>query len=281
MPVLAVLLGLIREYAAAFLSISIHEFAHMALARSYGCRCDGISILPIGLSASINCGGCHDKKLIPVYLAGPAANMLIFASIKAIMMAMGADGDNLRLVCQTNLYLALFNMIPAYPLDGGRILMAALAGRMGLISAGRLIRRIALAASIGIVLWGALDSPASVGGASLVMIGIFMISAIKKSRTECAFMNIKQILYRRTKLLRRGIYQARELVVMKNTMLSAAINYMDHDSFHLISVLDDNFSLIGICTENDIMEAMTDENAGMTFEQLLNKQKEKDCNRQQ
>jgi stage IV sporulation protein FB len=252
----------------------------MALARSYGCRCDGISILPIGLSASINCGDCHDKKLIPVYLAGPAANILLFVSIKATMMLLGTDDDNFRLICQTNLYLALFNMIPAYPLDGGRILMAALAGRMGLISAGRLIRRIALAVSIGIVLWGTLDSPASVGGASLVMIGLFMISSIKKSRTECAFMNIKQIIYRRTKLLARGIYPARELVVMKNTMLSAVINYMDHDSFHLISVLDDKFGLIGICTENDIMEAMTDENVNMTFEQLLNKQKEKEGNRQ-
>jgi CBS-domain-containing membrane protein len=63
-------------------------------------------------------------------------------------------------------------------------------------------------------------------------------------------------------------------------MLSAVINYMDHDSFHLISVLDDKFGLIGICTENDIMEAMTDENVNMTFEQLLNKQKEKEGNRQ-
>lgn len=274
-PVLAVLLGLISEYTVAFLSISIHELSHIAAARFYGCRCDGISILPIGLSASINCGDHQDKKLIPVYLAGPAANILLYASVKAIVMVLGANDSNFRLVYFTNIYLALFNMIPAYPLDGGRVLMAALAGKMGLISAGRLIRRIALAVSIGLVFLGLFNSLTSAGGLSMVIIGLYVISIIKRSRTECAFMNIKQILYRRTKLLGRGIYPARGLAVMKNTMLSTTINSMDHDNFHLIYVLDDNFSLIRVFTENDIMEALTDENDNLTFEQLINKQKEK------
>ena len=275
MPVLAMLLGLINEYTTAFLSILIHELGHMTVARSYGCRCNKICILPIGLTISINCGDCQEKKLIPVYLAGPAANMLIFVFFKAMAVLLGIENNYISLICRTNIYLGLFNMIPAYPLDGGRVFMAALAGRMGLVSAGRLIRKIALAVSIAIVLFGILGSPSSAGGVSMVIIGLYVILTIKRSGTECAFMNIKQILYRRAKLLGRGIYPARELVVMKNVLLSTTISCMDHDKFHLIYVLDDNLSLIRTFTENDIIEAMTNENENLTFEQLLDMQVQK------
>lgn len=88
---------------------------------------------------------------------------------------------------------------------------------------------------------------------------------------ENAFMNIRQMIYRRSKLLKKGIYPARDLVVLKSTLVSEAIKSMDFDRFHLIYVLDEHLQIHKILTENEIMDAIThaDGNDTMTFELLF------------
>ena len=83
-------------------------------------------------------------------------------------------------------------------------------------------------------------------------------------------MNIKQLLYRRQRLINKGIYQARDLVVLKEMRLSGVIKALDYDRFHFIYLLDDDLKLLRIITENEIIEGMLKQPEDMTFEELLN-----------
>jgi len=263
------LAGFIKEYAAAFLSITLHEIGHIAAAGFYGYVSRNVQITPMGLSVFINNRDCSRVNSIKIYLAGPAVNMLIFCTIHIMSFAFQISSSYLSLLSATNLYLALFNLIPAFPLDGGRILLEVLAGRMGLLAAGRLIRRMASIISIVLLAVGIYQLYLTAFNFSLIIIGLYIAFLLNTWRMESAFMNIKQIIYRRSKLLKKGIYAARDLVVIKTTLLSDTLNNMDFDKFHFVYVLDEDLKLLRVFTENEILDAIVEGDNNTTFETLL------------
>lgn len=268
-PLLLFFAGCLKEYATAFFSIALHETGHMAVARFYGYRIGSVKLTPVGFSLSINDRDCSRVNSIKIYSAGPVVNLLFFCAASLAAFVFPALSRYFNLLSATNLYLALFNLIPAFPLDGGRILLDILAGSMGLHAAGRLIRRLAMISSIAMLLLGAYQLYIAAFNFSLVIIGIYIIILLKTGRMESALMNIRQIIYRRSRLMKKGIYPARDLVVVKSTQLSETLKNMDFDRFHLVYVLDDNLRLLRVFTENEIMDAIAGGGDNMTFEQLL------------
>lgn len=267
-PAVLLIAGCLREYAAAFLSITLHELAHISIARIYGCKPGIIRIMPVGLSVSLNDVNCSRTVSIKIYAAGPAVNLLILLAAVLLAVVFPKADDFWRLMIVTNAYLATFNLIPAFPLDGGRIVLEILAGSMGMLAAGRLARRLALIMALVILLIGVLQLYGSVYNFSLIIIGFYIIILWKNSRMESALMNIKQMIYRRSRLLKKGIYPARDLVVIKSMRLDEIMKNMDFDSYHLIHVLDENFRLLRVFTENEIMDAISGSN-GLTIGELL------------
>ena len=268
-PPVLLFTGWLDEYAVAFFSIAVHEIVHIAVARLYGCNTGEIRITPVGFSVSIHDRDCSRRESLAIYSAGPASNLLLFTAASLAAYVFPAFESQLHLVSVTNIFLAVFNLIPAFPLDGGRILLDLLAGRMGLLAAGRLTRRLAWVLSSILLLYGAWQLYVSAFNFSMIIIAIYIIVLIITGRMESAFMNIRQIIYRRSRLLKKGIYPARDLVAIKSTLLSDTLKNMDFDRFHLVYVLDDHLRLLHVFTENEIMDAITAGGDGITFEQLL------------
>lgn len=268
-PPLLFFIGFLKEYAVAFFSITLHEIGHMAAAYFYGYRLFCVRLTPVGFSLSINVRDCSRLNSIKIYSAGPAVNLLLFGAVSSAVFIYPALYGNLNLISATNLYLALFNLIPAFPLDGGRILLEVLTGSMGLLAAGRMIRRLALILSIVMLMFGTYQLYMTAFNFSLIIIGLYIIFLLNTSRMECALMNIRQIIYRRSRLIKKGIYPARDLVAVKSTRLSETLNCMDFDRFHFVHVLDDDLRLLRVFTENEIMDAIAKGGDSMTFELLL------------
>jgi Zn-dependent protease/CBS domain-containing protein len=131
---------------AVFAMVVLHELGHAVMARRYGVRTRDIILLPIGGVARLERMPREPKQELLIALAGPAVNVAIAVALYAWLMVTGgipglADGASIapdflgrgflvRLFA-VNIWLVLFNLIPAFPMDGGRVLRALLAMRSG------------------------------------------------------------------------------------------------------------------------------------------------------
>jgi Zn-dependent protease/predicted transcriptional regulator len=132
--------------ALIFGVVLLHEYGHALAARRYGIPTRDITLLPIGGVARLERMPREPRQELVVALAGPAVNVVLAAILWAVLAATGgrealdpmAPADE-RFFSRTlaarllsvNVWLAAFNMIPAFPMDGGRVLRAALAMRSG------------------------------------------------------------------------------------------------------------------------------------------------------
>jgi len=118
---------------AVFASVVVHELGHALTARAHGIQTRQILLLPIGGVALLEQAHMRPKVELQVALAGPVVSLLL-AGVLFTFAAIAGDispDSFLGSLAWTNLGLAIFNMLPAFPMDGGRVLRAALASRMG------------------------------------------------------------------------------------------------------------------------------------------------------
>ena len=156
MPVLALALGAGSEALALTIGLAAHEAAHLLAARALGVGVSQLRLMPFGGAISLeNPYAIAPGKLLAVAAAGPAGSLLclILSAALAHWRAL-SPGLSLALI-QANLVLMLFNLVPALPLDGGRMLYALLCDRLGRAKAaelGILLGRITAAMLAGLAL---------------------------------------------------------------------------------------------------------------------------------
>lgn len=119
-----------------FLSVLGHELSHALMGRAEGIEIEEIVLHPFGGLARLRNEPESPRAEFRIAVAGPAASFLFGAisfvlMLPAMMMGYTIVGGVLLLLCAGNLLLAVFNLFPGYPLDGGRVLRAILWGRTG------------------------------------------------------------------------------------------------------------------------------------------------------
>ncbi|OAP39941.1 protease [Sinorhizobium glycinis] len=125
---------------AVFACVVLHEFGHIAAARHFGIKTPDITLLPIGGVARLERMPEEPGAEFVIAIAGPLVNVAIAGVIILVLRTSigmeqiaGIEDPRMSFLARlagVNVFLVLFNMIPAFPMDGGRVLRAALASRL-------------------------------------------------------------------------------------------------------------------------------------------------------
>lgn len=141
--------GLIMDLLLAvglFGSVLLHELGHALTARRYGVQTQRIMLTPLGGVAQLESMPRDAKAEFWIALAGP----LVSFALAGIAWTLSASFPLLALLAYINLALGVFNLLPVFPSDGGRILRAWLSSRMGFSSGTQLAVRIGQVLAVGL-----------------------------------------------------------------------------------------------------------------------------------
>ena len=145
-----------------FASVALHELGHAAVAVKKGCRVRDILLLPIGGVAQLDALPTRPRDEFQIAVAGPAVSLLLAASFWfAARTAHALDARHPAIVLSSlagiNLMLVLFNLLPSFPMDGGRIFRAWITPRLGRLNATRIAAKIGRFMSIVFGVFGVLN----------------------------------------------------------------------------------------------------------------------------
>ncbi|MFV0338390.1 MAG: site-2 protease family protein [Chthoniobacterales bacterium] len=180
--------------SALFLCVTLHEFGHAFAARYFGIRTPDITLLPFGGVARLERMPRRPYQELVVALAGPLVNVFIAIGIAFFLGSFGTwsdflnldrtGGDLLAKLAVVNIALVVFNMIPAFPMDGGRVLRALLAMKFPHTKATYLAARVGQGVAILFGLWAILQPG---GNFILIFIAIFVFMGAQQELMAARF----------------------------------------------------------------------------------------------
>jgi stage IV sporulation protein FB len=237
-----------------FLCVLLHEFGHIFTARAFGVLTPHVILLPIGGVARLERIPEQPSEEFLIAIAGPAVNVVIAgllvllaganlqpAHLSAIESANASLIDRLAAV---NLFLALFNLIPAFPMDGGRVLRALLATRLGYVHATE------IAAMIGQWVAFALGFVGLFGNPLLIFIAVFVYLA---AASEAHLVAIRA--------MSRGVPVTAAMMTQFATLtpdehVDAAVETLLRTSQGEFPVVDGAGKPVGVLGRNDLIRAL-------------------------
>ncbi len=258
-----------------FGSVVLHELGHALVARGSGISAKGIILLPIGGITILDEAHPNPdpanawKRDIRVAAAGPLVNLCI-AGLSALILLAAVPGLSLtarpllhstallRSIVWANLYLGLFNLLPAYPMDGGRVLRAIFSRRADMVRATHRAVRIGHVFSILMIMVGMLISSRPEtrwDGYWLMMIGFFLFAGAQLEERSAVFQSVLQSV------------RLEEVMLTDFATLSPA-DTLEDALEKAVHTLQDDFpvvrgsDMVGVVSRQKLLEALRAEGNG-------------------
>jgi Zn-dependent protease/CBS domain-containing protein len=242
-------------FLLVFLCVLLHELGHAFAAKAYGIKTVDITLLPIGGVARMERMPEKPVQELVVAIAGPLVNVVIAAALLFVLAVTGnldfgelldpTRFNALWALLYTNVMMVVFNLIPAFPLDGGRVLRALLATKLSYARATQIAATVGQALALLMGVWAF-----SKGPALLALIAIFIYMG---AESEASFVQMRYAT--------SGIPVSSAMVTRFDTLncratLDQAVDALLGSSQHEFPVLDDNGGFAGLLTKHDLLVSL-------------------------
>ncbi|MEX2129422.1 MAG: site-2 protease family protein [Xanthobacteraceae bacterium] len=241
--------------ALLFLCVLLHELGHVFAAKRYGINTNDVTLWFFGGIASLERIPERPMEEFVIAIAGPLVNVVIAA---ALIFFLGArlDPDDLgRLqdpavsivakLAAANVFLVLFNLIPAFPMDGGRVLRALLAIRLGHARATQVAAAVGQAFAVAFGIFGIFT-----GNVTLVVIAVFVFLA---ASGEASYAQLRAVT--------RGTLVADAMITKFETLntqatVNDAVEALISTTQREFPVVDGSGRLRGVLTRDAMIKAL-------------------------
>ncbi len=258
-----------QQLACAFIALSVHECAHAAAARRAGCRVESMEIQPFGFVARIDCRYASPHDSAAIFAAGPVASLCLAAAaalITSYVPLPRATAALLSRFSSQNLVIAFVNLMPALPLDGGRIVRALLGFESAYTKKNkeRLASRVlaAMGLTVGALLVAAFAVLAHSGSLNptLPIMGVFlMIAAVK----ELSSRDIPAVRHRH--FGEKSMLNVKQIAIGRQATVASALRSLPAGAYAVVSVVDSSMRCMGTLDEGELMLAAQSLGASATL----------------
>ena len=244
-----------------FLSVTIcallHELAHAAAAAKIGYATDEIILMPYGATLTADLDGASAKDEIIIALAGPASNFAVAVLFLALWWCFPSAYPYTEIAFFTSISLAVCNLLPALPLDGGRVLHRALIAwlegyfppkkaRKIALKIGKIITLVCCFLGVCVFISSAL---AGVPNFSVLAFSLFLAAGVF-TRKHSSFVKLN---FSTRNDFERGI-PLKQIAVSSVCTVKKSLTFLSPDSYLLLHVYDEKERFLGTLTQNELSE---------------------------
>lgn len=257
MLAVSAMIGHFVELIVLFGVVLIHELGHVAAARWFGWRVLEVRLLPFGGVAVVDAAdGANSRQEAAVALAGPLQNLVMIGLAFFFRRAGFWPDDWADYFIQVNLAIGLFNLLPAEPLDGGKVLSAWVSRHAAMwptLLAGSVI---GLIISAGMAVYALMQWPDAGLKANLLLITGFLAfhNAYEWKNRHFRFLRFLLRRQRDGGLLSERQQAANVIAALEPLPANAIFKRFMRERYHLIAVLDDRGKVRRVYSEKELLD---------------------------
>jgi len=273
LAILVVICSLSSEVLLGFIWVILHETVHILVAKGFGVNLFNIYLHITGVSAELrDLDEISENKRLLVFLAGPLFNMGAI-----IILIWLRDSYNIILVDSSitiNLGLLIFNLLPAYPLDGVRICEIILGKKILYKKAKKILVNISFGVVGTLVGLFFLTIYIHKANFSILIAAILITYSTFLEKEKTIYIIMGNIIKKRRKLVKEDYIENKSISVYYKKDLVKVLSLIDRNKFNSFFVLDEEMQLLGIIYEDELINALK-EYGNMTLEEFIIKIKNK------
>ncbi len=259
--------GYIEIFLYSYLFALLHETAHILCAKLLSVKISKLSIYPFGISAQLDAGYLRNwQKEFWISFSGPFFSICMFWI--CAYLSKNYTAQPFSYLADINLALCLINLIPALPLDGGRLLKSLLTSKYGIIKAYNTsysISRVLVATLLGIAIAVFFTCDFNF---SLILISAFLLQSLCSSQRTLSAVAMREFLDSERKLHYDTSPKIKCLCFPKTKSASVILKNISYDRYYVIFVVDDDNRIIKTLTETEIITSLGEYGSRLKFSDI-------------